>query len=345
MNVAGFARLDGGDRHLRFLKQHGVDHVVVSGKAQASVLARFPPSAGDRPGTHWEFADLLHLRRRCEDAGLTLVAIENPVPPWCLDKIMLGQPGRDQQLDNLSTTIRNMGRAGIPVLGYHWMVNPPGVVRASYRTSSASPGRGGSQVASFDLALAERLPPFRERVYSEAEMWANYQYFVRAIVPVAEAAGVRLALHPDDPPVEQLGGIPRLFRSPAAFQRAMDLAGSPSSGLNFCLANWWAMGADVLAAIAHFGRQGQIVYGHVQGIKGTVPRFSECAVDESECDFLDALSALRRAGFHGSLAPGHYPHTVASETGPYAAEAFAIGYLLGLLRAVDGRRRAAERTA
>ena len=335
MNIAGFGRLDGGDAHLHFLKQHGVDHVIVGGKAQGSVVRRFTPEAGDRPGVHWEFIDLLHLRQRCEAAGMTLVSIENPVPPWCYDRVMLGLPGRDQQIDNLMATIRNMGRAGIPVLGYHWMVNPPGVLRASYRTAMNTPGRGGAQVASFDLGLAERAPLFRDREYSEAELWANYEYFLRAIVPVAEDAGVRLALHPDDPPVEQLGGVPRLFRSPAAFQRALDLAGSPMSGLNFCLANWWAMGSDLLAAIAHFGRQGKIFYGHVQGIRGVVPRFRECFVDESECDFLDALRALRDAGFDGSLAPGHYPHTVASDTSPYASEAFAFGYLHGLLRLVN----------
>jgi mannonate dehydratase len=344
MNIAAVARLDGEageERQLAFLKQHGVNHVILSGKSRGSLTNRFPPEVGTEPGTHWELDDLRRLRQRCDDAGLVPAAMENPIPPWCYDRVMLGLPGRDVQLDNLAQTIRNMGRAGITTLGYHWMVNPPGIARASHRTEMSLPGRGGAQVAGFDLAQARALPLFRERAYSEAEMWDNYAYFVKAIVPVAEQAGVRLALHPDDPPVESLGGMPRLFRSPAAFDRAMALAGSPASGLNLCLANWWAMGTDVLEAIAHFGRRGQIFYGHVQGIQGTVPTFRECFMDESDCDYLTALCALRDAGFDGVLLPGHYPHTAADDSGPFAGEGFAIGYLHGLLRAVRGGHRIA----
>jgi mannonate dehydratase len=341
VQVAALGRLDRGDESLRWLKQLGVDHVVVSGKAQEGVLRRFPPEAGARPGTHWEFLDLLHLRRRVEDAGLHLVALENPLPPWCYDRVMLGLPGAEVQLENLAATVRHAGRAGIPVLGYHWMVNPPGVARASYRTSMSGPGRGGARVAEFDQQLAARAPRFRGRVYEAEELWGHYERFTRAILPVAEEAGVRLALHPDDPPVAALGGVARLFGGPAGFRRAQDLAGSsPAWGLNLCLANWWAMGTDVAGAIAELGRAGRICYVHAQGVQGTVPAFRECFVDESECDYLEALAALRAAGFDGGVVPGHFPELPADDPAGRQSQAFAVGYLRGLIRAVERYRPA-----
>lgn len=333
VRIGAFARLDRDDTSFRFLRQHGVSEIILSGKAQPEVLKRFPFQPGDQTGMYWPFMDLLHLRQRCADAGLTLVAIENPVPAWCYDRVMLGLPGRDQQIENLHLTIRNMGRAGITTLGYHWMVNPPGVTTASWRTSHTTLGRGGAQVASFDLALAAQAPLSREREYGEDEMWDNYAYFVRAVVPVAEEAGVRLALHPDDPPVERLGGIPRLFRNVPAFERAMELAGySHCSGLNLCLGNWAVMGVDLPAAIRHFASRGQIFYGHVQGARGTADRLTECFLDEAGCDWLVVIGALQEAGFDGILAPAHFPRCAGDTAAQYQELAYAIGYLRGLLR-------------
>ena len=161
---------------------------------------------------------------------MRVVAIENALPHTCFDQIALGLPGRDRQIENVSATIESMGRAGIPVFGYNWMINQPGMQRKSWRTSLSTSGRGGSISTSFDATLAADAPLFRDRAYTREEMWANYEYFIRAIVPVCEASGVRLALHPDDPPVDELGGIPRLFGSPEGHARAMEIADSPASG-------------------------------------------------------------------------------------------------------------------
>ena len=105
------------------------------------------------------------------------------------------------------------------------------------------------------MEIAQHSPLFRGREYTDEEMWGNYEYFIKAVLPEAEAAGVRLALHPDDPPLEKLGGIPRLFHDFDGFKRGMDIANnSRASGLNFCLGNWTAMGTDILAAIPSFWR-------------------------------------------------------------------------------------------
>ena len=211
MRICSYARLDARDDYLHFLKQYGVDDVVLSSTSHPDAARRFSIENADKLGAHWDFLDLVLVRKRCEDAGLRVIGIENPLPSYCYDRVMLGLEGRDQQIENVIITIRNMGKAGIPVYGYHWMVNQQGVTRNSWRTSLTTPGRGGSQVSSFDMEIAKHSPLFRDREYTDDEMWAHYEYFIKAILPEAEAAGVRLALHPDDPPLEKLGGIPRLF--------------------------------------------------------------------------------------------------------------------------------------
>jgi mannonate dehydratase len=226
------------DEKLRFAAQLGVTGVQMN--------------TPKLPGEHrWEEADLRQLVEKCRSYGLTLEAIEN-VPIHFYDKAMLGLPGRDEQIEHYQATIRNIGRAGIPILGYHWMPN------SVWRTSVTAPGRGGARVTAFDMAAVEQagaqaLRTFvaktdermaalavaerGEEIISEEQMWANYEYFMRAVLPVAEEAGVKLALHPDDPPVPSLGGVARIFRNVEGFKRAEEIAGaSPAWGLDLCQA-------------------------------------------------------------------------------------------------------------
>ena len=338
MRIGAFASLPDQDNYLGFLKQYGIHDVALSYRSHPDFQTRFSPQAAVQPGSFWDFPALLQARAQCEDAGLNLASIENPLPNWCYEQIILGQAGRDQQIENVAQTIRNMGRAGVPVYGYHWMVNQPGATRNSWRTSLTTPGRGGAQVSSFELDRANRGPLFRDREYSRAEMWSNYDYFIKAITPVAEEAGVRLALHPDDPPVAALGGIPRLFHDLDGFQRAMDVADSPASGLNFCLGNWTAMAVDIQAAIRRFGGRGQIVYGHVQGVQGTAPNFRECFLEEADCDFLQTLKTFSEVGFTGVLFPGHVPHTLNDGERAHHGLLYAVGYLRGLLQSFGADR-------
>ena len=338
MRIGAYATLPDQDNFLEFLKQYDIQDLALSYTSHPEYKKRFSPEAANKPGAFWDFPTLLWARTQCEDAGLNLLSIENPLPNWCYEQIVLGQAGRDQQIENVAETIRNMGRAGIPVYGYHWMVNQPGVTRNSRRTSFTTPGRGNAKVSSFELELANRGPLFRDREYSREEMWSNYEYFIKAIVPVAEEAGVRLALHPDDPPVEKLGGIPRLFYDPGGFQRAMDIAGSPASGLNFCLGNWTAMNVDIQADIRRFGGRGQIVYGHIQGVQGTAPDFRECFLEEADCDFLEILKTFKEMGFTGTLLPGHLPYTIYDGERVHHGLLYSVGYLKGLLQSIGAER-------
>lgn len=243
------------DEMLAFIKQLGAD----------DFLMNTPRLPGDK---QWEYEDLLALRERADTAGLRLMDLENvPVPFY--EEVMLGLAGRDEQIENMCTTLRNMGRAGIPILGYHWMPNKV------WRTPEPTTLRGGARGTRFNLEEHRDTPLTHDRVYSEAEMWENYAYYLERILPVAEEANVNLALHPDDPPVESLGGIARIFRNSEGFKRAMETFDSPMHGLDFCMGCWSEMGPDgVLDAIRYFGGKGKIIYVHFRDVQGRCPVFT-----------------------------------------------------------------------
>lgn len=303
------------DEMLRFAKQLGVSGIVLN----------TPKIPGEK---RWEFMDLLRLRVQCEEYGLRLEAIEN-TPIRFYDKAMLGLPGRDEQIEHYCETIRNLGRAGIPILGYHWM--PNGV----WRTSRTAFGRGGARVTAFDLDLVQNAPLTHGRVFTEEEMWQNYAYFLRAVVPVAEEAGVKLALHPDDPPVPMLGGVARIFRNFEGFRRAMELVPSPNSGLDFCIGSWSEMGPGVREAIEYFGQRGKIFYVHFRDVQGHVPKFQECFLGEGNQDVVELMLTLKRVGFTGFLIDDHVPRLVDDTEWGHRGRAHATGFLQGLLLAIQ----------
>lgn len=294
------------------------------------------------PGARrWETDDLLALRRRIETAGLRLAAVEN-VPMSFYDRIMLGQPGRDEQLTHMAATVRNLGAAGIPALGYHWMVNAATMYDVAPVREAML--RGGALSSRFDLEeyLADtRVAPLSHgRVYTEEELWENYAWYMERILPVAEQANVRLALHPDDPPVmESLRGVGRLFRSFEGFRRAMEAFASPCHGLNFCVGCWSEMGpSGVLAAIDHFGSRGQIYYAHCRDVQGQMPCYTECFVDEGNLDLLQVMRAFVGAGFDGVLYPDHVPRLQGDSDWGHRGRAYAVGYLKAMVAiATDAR--------
>ncbi|MDF1513668.1 MAG: mannonate dehydratase [Anaerolineae bacterium] len=300
---------------LLFAKQLGVEDIQLN----------TPKLPGD---SQWEFMDLLRLRTRIEDAGLRLIALEN-VPVSFYIKIMLNQPGADEQLEHMANTIRHMGKAGIPILGYHWLPN------SVWRTSSTTPARGGARVTSFDMALVENAPLTHGRVYTADEMWANWETYITTLLPVAEEAGVTLALHPDDPPVPSLGGIARIFGSFEGFKKAMEIGDSPNHGLDFCHGCWSEMGTDVLGAIRYFGSRGKLLYIHFRDVKGTVPCFDECFIDEGNMDMFEVMKTLKEVGFKGFMLTDHVPHMVEDSGWGHRSRAYAIGYMKAMLEVVN----------
>jgi len=287
----------------------------------------------DAPPVKWDFLELLHLRTRIEADGLTLEAIEN-VPFYFYKKIVLGLPGWEEQLENYCETVRNLGRAGIPVLGYHFMGN------RVWRTSKAAHARGDAMTSAFDLALAETAPPTEDVVVDEDKLWENYTRFITTVLPVAEEAGVTLSLHPDDPPVPSLGGVARIFRSLDGFKRALDeLGNSPNHKVTFCMGTWAERGVeDMFEAMDYFGRTGRIAYVHFRNVKGVVPKFEESFVDEGDVDCAEAIRRLADLGYDGFLIDDHVPHMSEDTVYMHRSRAFAIGYMRGLIQAVTGAK-------
>ncbi len=307
------------------------------------------------PGeTHWEERDLRALVLKCQEYELTLEAIEN-VPIHFYQKAMLGLPGRDEQIEHYRTTIRNIGKAGIPTLGFHWIPN------SVWRTERFAPGRGGAGCTKFDMAEVERasktdgirgfvaktderqetlaLFDKEEEVVTEEQMWENYVYFIKAVLPTAEDAGVKLALHPDDPPVPMLGGVGRIFREPAGFKRAYDLnPNSPSWGLDLCLGCCSEMpgGADsVREMIEYFGPKGKLFYVHFRDVQGVVPNFIEAFIGDGNYDPAEIMLLLKKSGFTGFLLDDHVPHMDGDTEWNHRGRAHAIGYMQGLMRMME----------
>lgn len=308
---------DATDEHLVYAKQLGCAGVVLA------TPQRLP---GEK---RWEYSDLRALREWVESYDLRLEAIQN-WPARFFDRARLGLPGRDEQIENCQMTIRNAGRAGIPVLAYNWRPNQ------LYRTGT-KPGRGGALVTVFDLESARNVPLSHEREFSAEEMWANYAYYIQAVAPVAEAAGVKLALHPDDPPGPSIGGVARIFSSFDGFEQGSRVVDSPSWSLLFCAGSWSEMGGteNVLRGIRHFGARNQIAYVHFRDVKGVGDTFEECFIGEGQLDVTEVLLALKEVGFTGCLIDDHVPHLVGDTGWAPRGRAYSTGYLAGLLRAVN----------
>lgn len=326
------------------IKQCGVDDVVglLDGAEQdqrmfTSVGGHMQVASSDDE-VPWGLEALTRNSELFAAHGFRLVAYEDTAP---MDKVRLGLPGRDDQISNVISQIKSMGRLGIPTLCYNWMA-----LGSWGRTNSAIVDRGGALVSGFDLAESERLPALVEPgMVTEGQLWSALEYFLRAVVPVAEEAGVRLGLHPDDPPRAMDRNLPRIISSVAAYRRMLDLYPSPSNGITFCQGNWALMDdvvsgrTDLPALIREFGPD-RIVFVHFRDVRGTVERFQETFHDDGQTDLPACMRAYEEAGFSGPMRPDHVP-TMAGESNERPGYAtlgrlFALGYIRGLQQAVYG---------
>ena len=316
----------------RMVKQCGVDYVV--GGMDFSRGLNVPKE--DLP---WSYMSLVRLKTAYEDGGFIFDVLESRPP---MEKIKLGLPGRDEQIDTVCGLIRNLGSLGITVWCYEWMP-----VFNWLRTSTTTPSRGGALATSFDLELLRDAPLTEYGIVTEEQLWANLEYFLKAVVPVAEKAGVKLAMHPDDPPLSGVRGLGRIMRSVDNTQRLIDLYPSPVNGIALCQGNFALMccdptGPDLPTAIRHFGKQGKIFFAHFRDVRGTPEKFVETFHDDGQTDMLACMEAYRDIGFEGVLRPDHVPTMEgdSNDTPAYSAigRLFAIGYIKGLREAVYRQR-------
>ncbi len=305
----------------RLAKQAGVDWVV-GGLPFGEI------SLGD--DAPWDYRPLLRMKERYEQGDFKLAVIEARPP---LNNTKRGLPGRDEEIADVCTLLENMGKLGIPVWCYEWMTDFNWL-----RTSTTTPSRGGSVVTSFDRALIQDLPISDLGPIGEDELWDNLEYFLRRVLPVAEKWNVKLAMHPDDPPLSPIRGVGRIMRSVENFQRLLDLVPSPMNGITLCQGNFTLMTDDLPAVIRHFGRQGKIFFVHFRDVRGTPEKFEETWHDAGKTDMLACMKAYKEIGFEGVLRPDHVP-TVEGDSNANAGYSsfgrlYAIGYIRGLRQAV-----------
>ena len=273
--------------------------------------------------------DVAATKRAYEEAGLTWTVLEGVN----LTRAQLGVDGRDEEIDRFIRLIRDCAAVEQRIICYNWM---PAVGWS--RSDNARPDRGGSLVTAFDVEQARTdLTEYGDR-FTHADMWKNIEYFLKAVVPEAERHGVKLALHPDDPPVDRLRGIPRIITSIDALKRVTQICPSPMNGLTFCQGSVASQGPDVdiAAAIRWFGSRKLIHFVHFRDVRGTPTNFVEAWHDDGQNDMYAAMRAYYEVGFRGPIRPDHVATVAGLEENTYPGyndlgALFAIGYIKGLM--------------
>lgn len=279
---------------------------------------------------------LQELRRKVEWFGMKLGVVERYVPTL---EFIHGTERRDSQIEDFKTLIRNMAAADIPVLCYSWMPNDDW-----QRTHLAARERGGALVSAFrmrdpDTAInATGFDYTPKSPTAAAQLWDNLEYFLNEVIPVAEDAGVRLAMHPDDPPIARLNGQDRILSTPEAFERLVRMVDSPSNGICFCQGSFasHADEYDIPALIERLAPH--IVFAHFRDVAGAVPDFRETFHDNGKTDMAACMKAYRDAGVDCPIRPDHVP-TLVGESNEFPGyhmlgRLWAVGYMRGIMDSI-----------
>ncbi len=303
------------DRSWQLARQLGVTHAIC--KCAPELTGLPAPDNLDALRT---------IRDRFAAEGLTLCGLEGD--EFDMQRIKLGLPGRDEDIARYQQMLRNLGALGIPLLCYNFMATI-----GWCRTDVHVPARGGAISNRFQLSALDPEPVAPELRVTEEKLWENYTYFITRVLPVAEAAGVKMGLHPDDPPLSPLRGVGRILTSADAFARAMALSDSPAHGITYCQANFLAMGEDIAATARRFADR--IVFVHFRDIAGTREDFTETFHDNGPTDMPAMLRLYHEIGFRGPVRVDHVPSMAGEEDLPHGyaqlGRLFASGYMKGIL--------------
>jgi mannonate dehydratase len=246
-------------------------------------------------------------------------------------RLQLGQAGRDQDIETYSNFVRDLGKLEIPIASYDW--HPAN----TYTTNNVE--RRGYTAREFNLDDFRKKVEKQqfEREYSADDIWSSYTYFMKAVLPVAESAGVKLALHPDDPPLAKMNGVAKLFTHYDGYRRAEQISGNSRNwGLTFCVGTWSEggdkMGKNVFEMIRDFGGRGKIFEIHFRNVTGPLPHFVETFPDDGYMDMYQVMKSLRQVKFNGAAEPDHVPRLAGDSGILRAGTAYCISYMRALLR-------------
>lgn len=314
------------ERKWSLARQAGVKYAIT--KASPELSGKPPP---------YDLKSLKAIKNSFEKNGFRLYGLEGD--QFDMEKVKLGLPGRDETIERYQKMIRNMGELGIPLLCYNFMASV-----GWYRTRTDVNERGGAKTSEFNTAdLENKTLPDEKRITSE-KLWKNLFYFLDAVLPVAEASGIKMALHPDDPPVPSLMGSARILTSAGAFDRVLTRYNkNPIAGIAFCQATFSLMGENIRAISEKWLRQQKIFFIHLRDVEGYRDHFRETFHDNGPTDMTGMLKHYHKYGYDGPVRPDHAPamhgETRQKFTGGLSAgyemtgKILAAGYIRGICHA------------
>ncbi len=304
------------------LKQIGVDKAV-------GIL---PKGSNDwrliQEENPWDYGSLMRYKNMLEDNGLKLVAIEDNPP---MDGIRLGiSKLKEEQLDYVATMLENMGKLGIKLWSYGW------TARSGWsRTHTHIRSENGYYVSGFNIKDIENAP-YKFGKVETSTLWNNLKDFLEYIVPIAEKYDIKLAMHPNDPPVEEYRGVARIMNSIENYDRYLNLVKSEQVGITLCQGNFTLMTDDLPSAIRHFNKR--IFFVHFRDVKGDKYNFVETLVGEGKTNLVEVMKAYIDINFNGIMRVDHTPTLEGDiEFLPgysYLGRIYTIGYIKGLYKAL-----------
>jgi mannonate dehydratase len=320
MGDGGLATGGASEAGMRRIKQLGVDHVLTGG-----------------PPIPWKEEHIRSFMEQLKSGGLSL----GNMMIYGFPNTLYGRPGRDEEIAKVQESIRAAGRAGLPVIEYNFYAHR--LVEGYY----AETGRGGAGLTAFDYDRVKDLPPLpKEGVHTLEEMWRNITYFLKAVVPVAEESGVRLALHPNDPPAPLSRGSQQIMGSLAGWKHLIEIVPSKSNGITFDCGVTRELGEDPVAVCRYFGERDRINHVHFRNVRVQVPRekYTEVFIDEGQVDMFAVMKELVRQKYPRLVYPEH-PRALDADRerpgfhpyypggGGYTGFAYNVGYTRAMLQA------------
>jgi len=311
------------DSDMRRITQLGVDHVLMGG-----------------PPIPWEESALREIMERFRAGGLTVCNMMISGFP----NTVYGRPGRDEEIAKVRASIVAAGKAGLPVVEYNFYAHR--AMEGYYEVI----GRAGAGYTGFDYERMKNLPPLAEEgAHTLEEMWANITYFLEAVIPAAEQSGVRLALHPNDPPAPLSRGSEQIMGTVEGWKRLIGIVNSPANGITFDCGVTREIGDDPVGVCRYFAARDRINHAHFRNVRMHVPRekYEEVFIDEGDIDMFAVMRELVRSGYRLAIYPEHpraldYDREATKASGGlrgypggggYAGDAFNVAYTRAMLQA------------